>query len=628
MGKENGINFNQKFTTYLSKNIKLDDLFNEKDKDKFKQSMGSIFNAFDTGNKDGTFDSKEINNIISALDSNKDRNISDDEIKAYSETNGIDKKILKSFIERIANNLPGATAKNSATNRPSMYSGPLKDWYDINSTQYGEDFIRYNTHADSRNGTTHNNSAIYDIKNDKLLPMNTNQGIEITGVKEFQNLAFKDGTFKKPGNDFNNWPKIVIKGENGENTEIEVRIRNIDMSAMKDEQDYMFLMTNLTNALSNLPANVLEDLKNNVSFISLKSLAYGTAGTAGSSGETLDEYKEFINLDVPDGLIDNLSTLTHEIGHTVDNGISGYATDKNTEKIKTFIENLNMSDIPDNLKLSYATKNPRELFAEYYTYSNLKDKGGSHLKESNQLFGILERSLNNGDPYGWKEIKEILDGTKDKSLSMTNEYINVLNENEAYFVDLNNQDGAIPEDRMSKYDTEMLWDAYNNPGIRDKFESIVTNFPELSTKYKNGTPEEQLAIINKMRNHPEFKSTLESCFAKMDADIAESERIENLPYKEALTELEQRFNKEQTQKLKRESVDAKLSGDLDVLSSQDLRNVIIDICKNRKNIPKSIRDKFQEGSTGPISKEIVLALRNEPDMWYFLIFKRDYFKHK
>ena len=50
MGKDNGINFNQKFTTYLSQNIKLDDLFNEKDNDKFKQSFSSVFNNFDSQN--------------------------------------------------------------------------------------------------------------------------------------------------------------------------------------------------------------------------------------------------------------------------------------------------------------------------------------------------------------------------------------------------------------------------------------------------------------------------------------------------------------------------------------------------------------------------------------------------
>lgn len=628
MGKDNGINFSQTFTTYLSKNIKLNDLFNEKDKDKFKQSFASVFNNFDSLNKDGELNVDEINNIIKVFDSNKDKNISEDEIKAYCEANGLDKKFINVFLQRINAYLPTQTSKTKDTTAPKNYSGSAQEWYNISSTRYGNDFIKYDTNVEYALKTTHKNSAIYDISNDKLLPANSNKNnIEIVGVKFFQDLAFEGGVYKGNEQAFENYPKIVIKQENGEDIKIDVRVRDIDMSVMKDENDYMFLMTNLTNAIAELPPNVLEDLKQNVSCINLKKLSPGRAGEAGSLGNTLDDYKEIISLDVPDGLVDNTSTLTHEIAHTVDNGIVGYATKDSQEKLSAFINNIKQSDLSYKLKSAYLLNDPQELFAEYYTYTNLKDKGGSHLKESNQLFALLDRSLNNGDQYGWAEIKTILDGVKDKSKLLTEKYVQKAEEDDAYFAELNSEKGSIPKDRMSLYDVDALWNAYNTNDVRGVFEKVLKDFPENAAKYKQGTINEQLEIVNSMRNHPEFKQVLENCFNKIDANIIAANRFENLSFKDALLEVEKNFNSVQKQKLKKDQVSAKIDADSAVLSSSELREVLVEICSNSKSIPKSIRDKFGEGSTEPITKEVVLALRNEPSMWYFLIFEKNYFKH-
>ena len=628
MGKDNGINFNQKFTTYLSQNIKLDDLFNEKDKDKFKQSFSSIFNNFDSQNKDGELDVNEVNNIINVFDLNKDKNISEDEIQAYCEANGVDKKFINAFLQRINAYLPTQVSKTKDTSCPKNYCGPAQKWYNISSTRYGNDFVKYDTTVEHALKAIHKNSAIYDITNDKLLPANSNNKIEIVGVKSFQDLAFEGGVFKKDNEKaFENFPKIVIKQENGEDIKIDLRIRDIDMSVMKDENDYMFLMTNLTNAIAELPPNVLEDLKQNVSCINLKKISQGRAGEAGSLGDTLGDYTEFVSLDVPNGLVDNTSTLTHEIAHTVDNGIGGYATNDNQVKLSEFIDNIKKSDLSYKLKSAYALKDPQELFAEYYTYTNLQDKGGSNLKESNQLFALLDRSLNNGDQYGWAEIKTILDSVKDKSKLNTEKYVQKAEADDEYFANLNSEKGSIPKDRMSLYNVDVLWDAYNTDDVRGVFEKVLKNFPENAAKYKQGTREEQLDIVNSMRNHPDFKQVLENCFNKIDAEIIVSNRFQNLPFKDALFEVEKNFNAEQKQKLKKDQVSAKIDADSGVLSSPELREVLVEICSNSKLIPKSIRDRFGEGSTEPITKEIVLALRNEPSMWYFLIFEKNYFKH-
>ena len=134
---------------------------------------------------------------------------------------------------------------------------------------------------------------------------------------------------------------------------------------------------------------------------------------------------------------------------------------------------------------------------------------------------------------------------------MTEKYVQKAEADDEYFAKLNSEKGSIPKDRMSSYNVDVLWDAYNTDDVRGVFEKVLKNFPEYAAKYNQGTREEQLEIVNSMRNHPDFKQVLENCFNKIDAEIIASNRFENLPFKDALFEVEKNFNAVQEQKLKK-----------------------------------------------------------------------------
>lgn len=634
-GNDNGINFKQKFTAYLSKNISASDLLTEKEnsKAKFKESFGSIFGHFDNVNQDGELDSGELNKIISSFDTNKDGQISNDEIKAYCEANGIDKKMAKTFIERLHANLLNETETAKFSNKPKgsyTYEGS-RTWFNINKTQYEGEFIRYNTNINENGKETrnYNHSAVYDVKNDVFRPADGNKNIEIAGIKAFQNATFKNGKLENQEDGFKSYPKIVLTNKDGTKSEIEVRIQDVDMTNIKDEEEYMMIMTNLTSSLSELDPEVLNDLKNNVKYLNIRYLEHGSAGEAVDTGDTLADYAEYINIDVPDGIKTITSVLTHEIGHTVDNGIEGFATQQDNEDLTNFIKNLQKSDIPYKIKGAYALQNPQELFAEYYTYSHTKGK--AHLPETNQLFALLDRSITNGDQYGWGEVKKLLDGVRDKSIGLTESYKQQVQEQENYFVELNKQQDGIPEDRVNKFDTKTLWSNFNNVEFRDKFEGIVSNYKEYSTKYFNGSIDEQLEIVKLMRNHPEFKADFERMLTTVENEVKERDRIDNLPFAEALTESEAMFNRNQAQKINKtkllEKIKAKGPNELkELLSSQGLRDAIIDACANDSTIPKSIREKYKAGSNEPITEDVLMSFRNQGNVWSYLIVDKEYFR--
>lgn len=636
-GKDNGINFRQKFTTYLSKNIKLSDLMTEKEnsKTKLKDGLGDIFSHFDSVNKDGELSADELNNIIKSLDADKNKQITDDEIKAYCDANGINKKMTKQLVERINNNLFGITGKIHLDNVPdgaSSYVGS-KTWYNIDKTKYGNDYIKYDTNIQDVGSRTenHRHSAIYDIKNDVFRPVNGNKNIEITGVKAFQSAAFENDNLKKLDENFDAFPKVVLTNADGTKSELALKIKHVDMSDIKNEEEYMMILTNLTSAISQLPSGVLEDLKNNVNYITINYLEAGVAGQAGSRGNSLDDYLETIALDVPSGIKDIQSTLVHEIGHTVDNNISGYATEQDSQKLNDFISNLKKSDIPYKLKSAYSLTDPQELFAEYYTH--VYTEGKSHLSECTQLFNLLDISLKNGDPYGWSEIKALLDGVREKSIGLETAYAQKAANDVDYFTSLNKQEGGISEERIASVGERTLWDNFNNYDVRSKFDSVVSQYEEYFRKYRAGTPAEQLEVVISMRNHPDFKTYFEQMFDNAEKAVKERERKNNLSFKEALDDAKEMFDKNQTQPIDTtdllKKINAKGSNELnDLLNSQGLRDAIINACTWNSEIPKAIRDKYQEGSNEPITTEVLLALRNEPNLWSFLIVDKEYFKYK
>jgi len=496
--QDNSINFGAKFRKILPQNIKLSDIMQDTDKAKTQKQMGSIFNYFEfSKRKNDELDIEELNRMIERLDTNHDDKIDDHEIKNFKDWN-FNPKALREFLERVHSKLTiDKTQSESLTDTSKKYS--------IEKNEYGGgQYVQYNTQHEK------NASAIYDAKNDVLLNENLGDKIQITGVKAFQNKVFKDGKFIKPDKNFDSFPKILIKNNDGTTSEIELKIDEVNISSINDEEEYMYILTNTLNRIQELPENVQKDLTDNVKFIRIKNTDsdYGglADGEAHQTNKFNDDYYEGIDLHIRRGLDTKNAdkVLIHEIGHTVDSNVQGSVTESNKKTLDNFIYSVTMDH---NIRGNYALTNPQELFAEYYAYKN---GGSSH---ADKMFDYLENSIQNGtDIHGWKDVKELLDNVSTMSQQKTDRYHETVARHEAAFKSYNNSPNAIPEEKFNKYDTETLWEHYNTGDIGGEFEKRLTKrswvYGIENYRYNRATNEEKLEMVKTMRNDPYFKDII------------------------------------------------------------------------------------------------------------------------
>lgn len=202
-----------------------------------------------------------------------------------------------------------------------------------------------------------------------------------------------------------NWgQETVVKLTDKDNNEatIPVRLANdfdeiAGYSNLSKNEKLQIVLGNLTSAISNLTENTLSDLKSEVRVLKLeKTLKNDAAAGIYNSDDTisLSVYSTDLSSD----------TLTHEIGHAVDDNVdSDYQTNGNG-KYK-FNKLINLLKQNKTFGDAYALTNNKEFFAEYYAFQE-----GKGQEKTKQLLNYLE-NLSDSKPEE-KELKEAYNQVK------------------------------------------------------------------------------------------------------------------------------------------------------------------------------------------------------------------------
>lgn len=207
-----------------------------------------------------------------------------------------------------------------------------------------------------------------------------------------------------------NWgQETAVKLTDKDNNEVTIPVRLANdfdeiagYSNLSKNEKLQIVLGNLTSAISNLTENTLSDLKSEVRVLKLeKTLKNDAAAGIYNSDDTisLSVYSTDLSSD----------TLTHEIGHAVDDNVdSDYQTNGNG-KYK-FNKLINLLKQNKTFGDAYALTNNKEFFAEYYAFQE-----GKGQEKTKQLLNYLE-NLSDSKPEekelkeAYNEVKNICDG--------------------------------------------------------------------------------------------------------------------------------------------------------------------------------------------------------------------------
>ena len=202
-----------------------------------------------------------------------------------------------------------------------------------------------------------------------------------------------------------NWgQETAVKLTDKDNNEVTIPVRLANdfdeiagYSNLSKNEKLQIVLGNLTSAISNLTENTLSDLKSEVKVLKLeKTLKNDAAAGIYNSDDTisLSVYSTDLSSD----------TLTHEIGHAVDDNVdSDYQTNGNG-KYK-FNKLINLLKQNKTFGDAYALTNNKEFFAEYYAFQE-----GKGQEKTKQLLNYLE-NLSDSKPEE-KELKEAYNQVK------------------------------------------------------------------------------------------------------------------------------------------------------------------------------------------------------------------------
>ena len=202
-----------------------------------------------------------------------------------------------------------------------------------------------------------------------------------------------------------NWgQETAVKLTDKDNNEVTIPVRLANdfdeiagYSNLSKNEKLQIVLGNLTSAISNLTENTLSDLKSEVRVLKLeKTLKNDAASGLYNSDDTisLSVYSTDLSSD----------TLTHEIGHAVDDNVdSDYQTNGNG-KYK-FNKLINLLKQNKTFGDAYALTNNKEFFAEYYAFQE-----GKGQEKTKQLLNYLE-NLSDSKPEE-KELKEAYNQVK------------------------------------------------------------------------------------------------------------------------------------------------------------------------------------------------------------------------
>lgn len=202
-----------------------------------------------------------------------------------------------------------------------------------------------------------------------------------------------------------NWgQETAVKLTDKDNNEVTIPVRLANdfdeiagYSNLSKNEKLQIVLGNLTSAISNLTENTLSDLKSEVRVLKLeKTLKNDAAAGLYNSDDTISfsVYSTDLSSD----------TLTHEIGHAVDDNVdSDYQTNGNG-KYK-FNKLINLLKQNKTFGDAYALTNNKEFFAEYYAFQE-----GKGQEKTKQLLNYLE-NLSDSKPEE-KELKEAYNQVK------------------------------------------------------------------------------------------------------------------------------------------------------------------------------------------------------------------------
>lgn len=202
-----------------------------------------------------------------------------------------------------------------------------------------------------------------------------------------------------------NWgQETAVKLTDKDNNEVTIPVRLANdfdeiagYSNLSKNEKLQIVLGNLTSAISNLTESTLSDLKSEVRVLKLeKTLKNDAAAGLYNSDDTisLSVYSTDLSSD----------TLTHEIGHAVDDNVdSDYQTNGNG-KYK-FNKLINLLKQNKTFGDAYALTNNKEFFAEYYAFQE-----GKGQEKTKQLLNYLE-NLSDSKPEE-KELKEAYNQVK------------------------------------------------------------------------------------------------------------------------------------------------------------------------------------------------------------------------
>lgn len=202
-----------------------------------------------------------------------------------------------------------------------------------------------------------------------------------------------------------NWgQETAVKLTDKDNNEVTIPVRLANdfdeiagYSNLSKNEKLQIVLGNLTSAISNLTENTLSDLKSEVRVLKLeKTLKNDAAAGTYNSDDTisLSVYSTDLSSD----------TLTHEIGHAVDDNVdSDYQTNGNG-KYK-FNKLINLLKQNKTFGDAYALTNNKEFFAEYYAFQE-----GKGQEKTKQLLNYL-KNLSDSKPEE-KELKEAYNQVK------------------------------------------------------------------------------------------------------------------------------------------------------------------------------------------------------------------------
>lgn len=207
-----------------------------------------------------------------------------------------------------------------------------------------------------------------------------------------------------------NWgQETAVKLTDKDNNEVTIPVRLANdfdeiagYSNLSKNEKLQIVLGNLTSAISNLTENTLSDLKSEVRVLKLeKTLKNDAAAGLYNSDDTIS--LSVYNTDL------SSDTLTHEIGHAVDDNVdSDYQTNGNG-KYK-FNKLINLLKQNKTFGDAYALTNNKEFFAEYYAFQE-----GKGQEKTKQLLNYLE-NLSDSKPEekelkeAYNEVKNICDG--------------------------------------------------------------------------------------------------------------------------------------------------------------------------------------------------------------------------